>query len=259
MDWWASDSRQTVDGTYCDGAEKFFEPKNSDRLTLAVTGRRGFYPVTIAVAPDPCDYVRQTRREFDLGEVANAFIEKHGNVDLNDFDLGELANHCVQALTSYLSANPHRLPTFSGDHFASAVLLASYDPKTRVAIVRSFEIGFSPSGTQLIARLGLDERFGPDDLAEPMSVGEGDYLREQVLPIIKDLPISETTRNQLGDFPNVRFEKVGAMSLQQAVEIATDLIESAARMTAKVPAKSGIGGPLDIRLLGESVRPVRLK
>jgi len=255
----ASDSRQTIDNaTFCDGAEKLLEPARRDRFLLAVTGRRGFYPsLQFALGQDVCGYIKHTSREFDLGEVAKKYVEADAAVDLASFDLLALSNNCVRELRDYLLANPHRQPIFSGDKFSSTVVLASYDPATRTAIIRSFEIAVSPDGTALNTKLGLNETFGPDDFAEPIAIGEQVYLTKQVLPALKDHPISATTRQQLGDFPNVNFPRVKDQSLQQAIEVAADLIEAASRMTETVPAASGIGGPLDIRLLGDEPRPVR--
>jgi hypothetical protein len=112
-------------------------------------------------------------------------------------------------------------------------------------------------GNSITSRPGLTERFTNEDLAEPITVGEGPYLQQHVLPTIADQPIGEVTRRQLGGFPNVNFPMVGSNSLHDAVGVAVDLIESASRMTERVPPSSGIGGPVDVRVLGKEARPAR--
>lgn len=191
----ASDSRQTIDNqTFCDGAIKLLELARPERSILAVTGRRGFYPISVEMlGPDVCGYIRLTPREFDLGEVVKKYIEADTSSDLPSIDLGALSNNTTRDLADYLKANPHRLPGFSGDRFSSAVTIASYDPATRTAIVRSFEIAVSEDGLALNTRPVLNERFTADDLAEPFAIGEHAYLTLQVLPVIKNHPISATT------------------------------------------------------------------
>lgn len=260
----ASDSRQTIDNSmFCDGAEKFLELTRPERSILVVTGRRGFYPISLygLLPHEVCSYIRSTPREFDLGEVAKKYIEADPSTDtdLTSLNIETLYNNCLRELKDYLVANPHRLPAVNGDRFSSAIVLASYQPTTRTAVIRSFEIGVSQDGTALHARPVLNEKFTPDDLAEPVAIGESVYLARQVLPVIGDYPISTATRQQIGNFPNVDYPHVRDQSSQQAVEVLTDLIEAASRLTATVPASSGIGGPLDIRLLGEAPKPVRLK
>jgi len=255
----ASDSRQTLnEGTFCDGAVKLLESPIRERFILAVTGRRGFYPLHLALfRPETaCEYVRRTPREFDLGMVAMRYADADAATDLANLDMVALAKNCLHELKGYFDTNPSRAPASNGDRFSSSVILASFDHVTRTAIIRSFEVAVTPDLTALNAKQVLNERFTPDDLAQPVVCGEHDYLTQQVLPVIKDHPISSTTLHQIGNFPICNFPRVEDQSLQQAVDVATDLIEAASTMTATVPAQSGIGGPLDVRLIGDYQRPV---
>jgi hypothetical protein len=43
-----------------------------------------------------------------------------------------------------------------------------------------------------------------------------------------------------------------------AADFAVDLIEAASKTTAVIPAATGIGGPIDVLLVGDAPRPVRL-
>ena len=114
----ASDGRQTVDGVFCDGvSSKLLEPAGHNRLILAVTGRRGFYPATTALASNVCDFIRHTPREFDLGEVVKNYIEGDATFDLPSVDMKKVAEHCIRTLVQYFALNPHRSPAISGDRF----------------------------------------------------------------------------------------------------------------------------------------------
>ena len=257
----ASDGRQTVDGVFCDGvSSKLLEPAGHNRLILAVTGRRGFYPATTALASNVCDFIRHTPREFDLGEVVKNYIEGDATFDLPSVDMKKVAEHCIRTLVQYFALNPHRSPAISGDRFESTVVLGSYEPRLWRSVVRTFTIVVRPDGTGLDARLGLNERIGPEDSAEPVAVGEQPYVRQYVLPTISNDPqVSETTRRWFRNFPIVEIPKVSAVSSAEAIQVATDLIDVTAKMTINIPATSGVGGPLDVRLLGEGARPVRLR
>jgi hypothetical protein len=179
------------------------------------------------------------------------------DIDLTTFDAAKLGQHCVAGLIAYFTVHPERSPRANGDRFESTIVLASYDPVTANAFLRTISVAVTDDGISLKAVDGLNIRFGLEDVAEPAAVGEQPYLIQQVLPRIKDEPISDSTRRQIGDFPKVDFLKVKDASLQNAVDMATDLIAAASRMTETIPATSGIGGPIDVRVLGTDPRPVR--
>jgi hypothetical protein len=51
--------------------------------------------------------------------------------------------------------------------------------------------------------------------------------------------------------------RLGETTVEDAIDIATDMIEAAARFTKTVPAGSGIGGPIDVKVIGRGARPAR--
>ncbi|WP_256807793.1 hypothetical protein [Bradyrhizobium sp. Bra64] len=258
----ASDSRQTLgQDIYCDDAEKVLVPSKPNRFLVAVTGRRGFYPIAInAHVHDICAYVASTQRELDIGEIARTFVEETApDVDLRKLNARELAQRCIDALIAYFTTNPYWSPAISGQGFSSSVVIASYDPETAQAFVRTIEISSSADLKQLITTDKLNEVFGLDDIAEPILCGEGDYLRLHVLPTINDQSVSQTTKDQVGDFPRVSFPKVRDATVENSISLAGDLVASASKMTASVPAASGIGGRTIIWRIGSDPRPFKLK
>jgi hypothetical protein len=62
-----------------------------------------------------------------------------------------------------------------------------------------------------------------------------------------------------GRFRSQENAKIADVDVKVAADFASDLIEAASRISQFVPARTGIGGPVDILLIGEEPRPVRLQ
>ncbi len=246
----ASDSRLTVETQYCDGIDKFVEPRRPDRTVIFLTGRRGVWPRAISSAPDVCAYVRRAKREFDLAEVARDFLEA-ANVNIDQLDLSAAGKHCATALRRHLRRRPD-LVLPATEHLTE-IIFAAYDPASSKAIIRSVALAIDSSGLPLW-RGNLERRLGLDDAAEPVIAGESNYFNRHVLPTFLDNPLNVSTRRFWALYP--RFPKVRNTSRQIAVDAAIDIIEATSRMTLHVPASSGIGGPVIIRILGTHARPI---
>jgi hypothetical protein len=245
----ASDSRLTLDDTSCDGVEKFIELKTPDRTLMVVTGRRGFWPLPFYFMPDKCTAARTMMREFDLGEVAKSFVES-ANVPIEALDTAALREHCLSAMNTYLASSPQWI---NGTTASSSVVLASFDPITHTSRIRSieFSFSFSPGGAST-AQDKVNAIYSPRDLAEPFLFGESPYYLKHVHPVLTASSKRQETRAFFGSIPLVQ-----KMKLEDAIEIATEMIEAASQMTAVVPAESGIGGPIDVRVLTTDSRPFR--
>lgn len=247
----ASDSRLSVESSFCDGVEKFIELQRPERLLLFVTGRRGFWPASITIAPDPCTFIKTNSREFDFGETAKAYIENFSGRP-SELDLKSLSDHCIKALTTYIGEHPYRL---NGMSVTSSLTLASFDIETSTYQINTIEFSTEmTSGGNISSKLILDAKgSGDDELAEPYVFGELDYYQTHVHNRLKDEPIRQSTRQFLS-----KAQKVGETSPQDAADRAADMIEAASRRTLVVPASSGIGGPVAVRLVGATARPSKL-
>ncbi|MCW2219504.1 hypothetical protein M2232_003036 [Bradyrhizobium japonicum] len=245
----ASDTRLTVDvGSFCDGHTKILEPSPPKRLLLAVTGRRGFHPLDRMFAKDICEYVRTTPREFDFGLVAKAYIEGSNNqIDLKTFDMLALGNYCAVELQKYFASQPAYVPRTNADAFTAHIVLASYDPENQIAIVRSVLLNVNAQNINI--EVSLNEHYGVDSEASPVLVGEQPYVLAHVLPVINSFEISESTREALGSFPIMKFKRVGDTSINEAIALASDLINATSQRTNVVPAPSGVGGGVDSRVI----------
>lgn len=234
----ASDTRLTVENAFCDGVEKFVEPLRPDHAMLFVTGRRGFYPIDIQQTTDVCAYVRRVPREFDLAEVARRHFED-ANTNVADLDLASVGRHCAEETRQYILGSKYAIWGMPGEAISSLVFV-DYNPVSLQVAVRSVQLVFGASFAQFDYRLGLNEQFGPDDIAEPILFGEQLYFTQHVMPRFLEGPIKEETRKYWLKFPAVR-----QMPFDTAIDIATDIIQAASRTTETIAANSGIGGPLD--------------
>jgi hypothetical protein len=181
----ASDSRLTLDDISCDHVEKFIEPANPDRVLLVVTGRRGIWPASILMVGDKCAFIRANRREFDLGEVAKAYMETT-NVPLDRLDASALITHCLGSMKAYIEANRHR---HDGTSATSRLVLASYEPSMRTSRIRVIDLSWSfMPGGQLTGREAFNLVLPPDAVAAPYVFGESEYYFDQVQPTIFDHP-----------------------------------------------------------------------
>jgi hypothetical protein len=254
----AADSRLSIGmGRFCDGVEKLVVP-NRPRTLITVTGRRGFYPQAIYLQPDLCAPLKATRREFDFADIATEFVDGEG-VPLEQLDMGKLAQACINRLTAYLTAHPEWLPTYTGERFASAINFACYDPKTKQAVLRGIEIKVPDDLRQITVRQYLNDRFGFDDISEPITAGEGDYVREHVLVRLKTMPLSATTLEILGGHPQYALRKVRDMGVAEARALAEDLISATSLMMQTIPSASGVGGITRSVLLGAEDHPITLQ
>lgn len=162
----ASDSRLSLDGAMCDGVDKFLTLEKPSRLIMAVTGRRGVWPMSIFAAPDKCNFIRTHRRDFDLGEAAKAYVEAKA-LPLEKINLTALAQHCADSWAAFFMTQPYRL---DGSSTFSRLLLASYDPTTHATRVRIIDISFVlKPGEKINASITFDITLLPDDLAPLMS------------------------------------------------------------------------------------------
>ena len=246
----ASDSRLSLDGAMCDGVEKFLIAEKPERLLIAVTGRRGVWPVSIFTAPDKCNFIRTNRRDFDLGESAKAYVEAAA-VPIEKIDLTALTRHCVDGWLTFFKSQPYRL---DGTTSFSRLVLASYDPSSGITRIRIVDISFPlVPGGKINATVPFDIMLSPDDLAAPYVLGESDYYFEKVQPHLLLSAKRDATKKQLA-----QPLKIMDTTLRDGIDIAIEMIEATSQMTESVPAASGIGGPIDVRVIGNSPRPTKI-
>jgi hypothetical protein len=247
----AADSRSTVAGIHCDNAVKIVLPARPERVVATVTGQGTFLvpPGNIAIS-DLCMYVRRGPRLLDIQGVVKRYLEEK-NIDLNVLEIMDLAQRCLNAVRDFQTTWPDALHSFAG-HELFSVVLAGYDPKERLSVIRSFVVAVLADLKPDIART-VDWRIAQDDAPEYFGFGETDYMNRQVFGGPGRGFLSETF---------IRFltlKSVKDVDPDIAVEVATNLIEATAKTTGIIPAPTGIGGPIDVVLLGKESQTRQLQ
>lgn len=251
----AADSRSTVPSipvTYCDDAFKILIPKRPNRTVVMVTGNGSWIDSKPSRTTDLCSVVRTSPQLLDIGSLVKNYIETK-NSKLTNVSLLELGDICVTAMKQLQSTYPLVFQSLIGQEVFS-VVMADYEPKTRVALIRNFVVRIDADSKEIQAA-----RFSTDTISEGdkwvvIPFGESDYFFKTVYHGVGHQFINAAIFNSM-----VAGKRVGQASLDEAVDAAVNTIDAAAHTTELVPAPSGIGGPIDVVLLGDKLRPQKLR
>jgi hypothetical protein len=251
----AADSRTSpVKGIDCDNQVKIFEPTRPNQTILTVTGT----PTILEPSSDPvplgriCDYINSATRILDIRKVVQDFLEESGAETIAALDMSALVKRCIDATRSALAQGGIKLHLRRTQDMFS-VVIAAYDPQTSSSAARSFVIGLTRQLDPVLATT-FERKATPDDNQNYWAFGETDYLYRQVLRGIGRRYLSPATTR----FYTTR-RPVRDVSVEEARALAVDLIAATARTTAVVPAPGGIGGPIDVVLVGKEPRPQHLQ
>jgi hypothetical protein len=166
----------------------------------------------------------------------------------------ELPQACVEAVTEFTRREPHSFDGLRGQNIFQ-VAVASYDDAEKLALIRSSRVDLSNDGIVTADDVKL-ERFKSTDKLQLSLFGEADYLTSQVFGGPGQCFLGE----RYGRFRNMGPDaEIGEIGATVGADFATDLIEAAEKTSLLVQPKTGIGGPIDILLLGGDRRPQRLR
>ena len=251
----AADSRTRPEkGINCDNQVKIFEPTHPNHMILTVTGT----PTILEPSSEPvplgriCDYINSTTRILDIHKEALEFLEESSAETIAALDMSALVKRCIDATRSALAQGGIKLHLRRTQDMFS-VVIAAYDPQTGSSAARSFVIGLTRQLEPVLART-FERKATPDDNQNYWAFGETDYLYRQVVRGIGRRYLSPATTR----FYTTR-RPVRDVSVEEARALAVDLIAATARTTAVVPAPGGIGGPIDVVLVGKEPRPQHLQ
>jgi len=249
----AADSRMSFMGSECDGAFKIVELARHARTVVMVTGDSIFLKPPAAGETDICHYVESAPRMLDVASVVQNYLDQHA-ADPARLPLEDLGAVCVRAVERFRQSNPATFEGYAGKEIFS-VIVASYDPASRVATLRNFVVrvdaGAGKAGTHRIEAARFSSiAVKPKDRRGVWIYGETAYVEKNVFAGFGRQYLSATTL----DFIRAN-QPVGDAPLSQAVAVAVNVIEATSRTTEKIPAPSGIGGPIRAVLLGNKPRP----
>jgi hypothetical protein len=117
--------------------------------------------------------------------------------------------------------------------------------------VVDFSFSLSPGG-QLTSSEVANAVLSPDAVAEPYILGESNYYCDHVQPSLLNNTAREVTKALLA-----WTRKVRETDLEDAVDIATEMIETTLKMTETVRPPSEIGGSIDIRIITDGLQPIK--
>lgn len=248
----AADSRAAAGGKQCDDHAKILEPSRPDRTVVMAVGT----PIVIEGPAQPvssaafCEHKRSGQKLLDIGSLVLGYL-RHSTVSaVSDLDFADLIEKCMQAVRD-ARAHDSRVLSAQRGREAFAVVLATYAPETGVSTVRGFAVGLSPQFDPVL--LGSFERqVGPTDPRGYWAYGHSDYMDREVLAGPGQKFISDATRR----FRAVT-KRVSDVTVDEAEAVAVNLIDATSRTTEIVPVQGGIGGPIDVVLIGADTRPQR--
>jgi hypothetical protein len=216
-----------------------------------VTGEVAFIAPPGAQVKDICGYLESAPRMLDISTVVKHYLEK--NPDLSEPSVNELSAECVNAVERLRKASPETLEQYIGREIFS-VVIASYDAHSKDSLVLNFVVRIDSATRQIEAARFTRIVISPESRRGVWSYGETDYLNKYVFGGVgREYLTKETMDFILIDKP------VSDATLNQAVAVATNIIDATSRMTQIIPSPSGIGGPVDVILLGKKRRPIEIQ
>ena len=241
----AADSRTTVVGINCDSQFKILEPRLLNRTIATVTGVGVILDAPSRPVPlaEICQHVRNGARLLDIEAVVLGYLNSFTAAIIIATDIDELIHRCINAIHDAQVKLSSTLEPYRGREMFS-VVIARYDPATRVASSQGFVIGINQQ-LQAVEIRRFGNHIQPGDYQDYWAFGETEYLNQNVLGGIGRQYLSPAIIR----FYTVR-RVVRDVTVEDAQSFAVDLIHATARTTALAPAPSGIGGAIDVVLLG---------
>ncbi len=244
----AADSRISFLGAECDGAFKIIEPARPMRTVAIVTGDSIFVSPPPAGVSNLCQYLESAPRRLNIDTLVRDYLERSAD-DPTQLAFDGLGAACVRRVERFRQAYPEALRGFMGRDLFS-VVVASYDPGTRTSLLRNFVVRIDARTRHVGAARFTQTAVSPHDPREVWIYGETSYVDRYVYAGFGRQFLSPATLGFLRDRT-----PVGQTPLDRAVAVAADIVQAASRAAQKVPAPSGIGGPIRVVLLGANPQP----
>jgi hypothetical protein len=238
----AADNRARVDGAVCDSYHKITEPNRPDRTVFAVVGRSMYLEAPPSGLPDPCTYLREAPRIYDIDALVKTYLETSGaNVATTGTE--ELAARCIEAIAAVQKTHGDHIRAFWGTRMF-IVVLATYAPAERTSTFKWFSLLLSPTGEPFVSEKET-EVIGPTNRRMVVRFGEPEFYEKQVL--------NGPGRKFLGNGFKEWATKARIADIDRSVALnaAVDMIEAAAKTANLLRADVALGGPVDAVLLGE--------
>jgi hypothetical protein len=244
----AADSRTVVLGTICDNMPKLREPTRRERTIVATVGEGQFSLIDPSI-PNRCEEFHAAPRVFDPEALAAGNLDQRtGRLTHDEFT--QLQAALLAGARSFARSTPPIVAHFKNRSWFS-VIVGSYSVSDRLATIGAFEITVLHGGPAL-GRIDWLE-FSPTSKRDIYWAGEVEYAKHFVL---------RNPKAGLESFRN--FMTAGRLvqdtEVSEARTAAVTLIHAVTEATRIAPARTPVGGPVDLLWVGSgATRPLRLQ
>jgi hypothetical protein len=163
-----------------------------------------------------------------------------------------LGAKCVGEVERFRRSYPDALEEYAGRDIFS-VVIASYDPHSKDSVVLNFVVRIDAVTRKVEAGRFTRVLISQQSRVGVWSFGETDYLNKNVFGGVGRGFLTADTLSFILDG-----KPVSEARLEQAVAAAANIIEAAGKTTRTIPSPSGIGGPIDVVLLGKKRQPEQI-
>lgn len=233
----AADSRSTTLGVRCDGRVKLAIPASPPLTIVAGTGTSEWISARAPLWPhDPCGDLEKNGVTFldAKGLTLEYLDQKKQPIWL--LDLTGLANHISEAIVAVAEQNSDYVRQFAGKTMFQ-VVLGAFDPDTSTSYVRAIQFNLTDR-FGIEAKLSADFKFTNADAPDYPHFGDTITFTQHVM-------LGAGTRHLPASLDQIRAKRtIGDVSVEQASDLAINLIEAAKLTSVDVPELNSIGGAI---------------
>lgn len=247
----AADSRTTTLGVRCDGRVKLAISTSLPLTIVAGTGTSEWISARVPLWPhDPCGDIEKNGVTFlDAKALTLAYLDQ-AKQPIWLLDLKALADYINKAIIDVAQQQPDYVRQFAGKTMFQ-VVLGSFDPSTDTSYVRAIQFNLTDSFA-IEAKVSADYRFTNSDQPDYPHFGDAITFTTHVMLGVgrSHLPAS------LGRIQSAA--KIAEISVDQASDLAVNLIEAAKQTSVEVPELLSIGGDVTAYVIdAKGVKPIK--
>jgi hypothetical protein len=249
----AADSRGTIFGKngyqhFCDDEFKIVSIERLERAAFVITGFESIMDVSKAIYVD--EICGKRTRKFHAATVVKEALESTQR-PLSEV-LKTLPDICARAVQKFAKTNDGFNSLRGKQLFQVGV--ATFEPEGNNSIIHKFSINLGDKG-EVSASALTTEKYDLDHDVSLTLFGEADYLQQAVFAG-PGLQFLTERYSRFRDRP----KKISEISAAIGADFAIDLIEAASKTTAVFqPCPTGIGGAVDVLLVGKEARPQKIQ
>jgi len=252
----AADSRALIHGgavhQFDDTVYKIVVVARPFRTVIVVPGTGVMHQVPDGLAGDLANELATAPKLLDIPSVVKGCLES-GPEELNEEIVrNEIPRACQAAVRQATAQEPDHIRQFA-DKVLCDVVVANYSCERRCSTIGSFAIFMEKETVEpRIQNVDFSE-FRDEHQRDLRYYGETAYVQ-------RHLDREEKSFHPFAVFSmSCMWKTVGETSAQEAQAAAVSLIEAASEMAKRDPPEFGIGGPIDVVLLGAPPAPVRVQ